>query len=396
MIPCSGIYHPERVLPIDATFTVFSVDIASGEISSKTSFTGSQSASVIYMSQNAIYITYPLYESEFRIMLQFIKEEFADTLPASIIEKIVKLDSYDISSSSKMAEYQTILQNYYNALNDDDRLKVENEMQNRMADYRKSRKRNFDKTVIAKISLSDLEFVASGEVPGQPLNQFSLDEFNGNLRIATTIGNSWFSRSETANDVYVLGSDLKILGSVRDLGLTEKIYSARFIEDKGYVVTFRQTDPFYVLDLSNPQNPILAGELKIPGYSAYLHPLEKNKILGIGKEGSSVKISYFNVTDSKNPVEMDKYILKESWTDILNTHHAFLADAKYQIFFLPGSQGGYVFSYKNDKISLVKAVSEINAKRALYINNYLYIAGDNKISVLDQDTWEKIIDFEFF
>jgi uncharacterized secreted protein with C-terminal beta-propeller domain len=179
------------------------------------------------------------------------------------------------------------------------------------------------------------------------------------------------------------------------LGLTEQIYSVRFIEDKGFIVTFRQTDPFYVLDLSNPEKPELKGQLKIPGYSSYLHPITKDKILGIGKEGSNVKISLFDVSDPEKPTEISKYNLDEYWSDILNTHHAFLLDEKHQIFFLPGGRGGYIFSYKGDKLELKRAVSDINAKRAIYINDYLYIIGDNKIVVLNELNWEKINALEF-
>ncbi len=197
-------------------------------------------------------------------------------------------------------------------------------------------------------------------------------------------------QSESASDVYVLDKNLKIQGAVKDLGLTEKIYSVRFIQDKAYVVTFRQTDPFYVLDLANPNKPELKGELKIPGYSSYLHPITKDKILGIGKEGSQVKISLFDASSAQNPVEKDKYSLDEYWSDVLSTHHAFLLDSKHEIFFLPGGKGGYVFSYKNDKLSLAKVVSGISAKRAIYLNDYLYIIGDNKISVINEMDWQKV------
>ena len=107
-------------------------------------------------------------------------------------------------------------------------------------------------------------------MPGKVLNQFSLDEYKGDLRIATTIGqNSWFGNfgqlAQSFSDVYVLDRNLKTVGVVKDLGKTERIYSVRFLADRGYVVTFRQTDPFYVLDLSNPSSPQVKGELKIPG-----------------------------------------------------------------------------------------------------------------------------------
>jgi len=286
-------------------------------------------------------------------------------------------------------ELQTIFEKYSKALTNDEQLKIGNEMNNRMSDYYGKEKRELEKSGLVKIGLEKFEVTATGSVPGFPLNQFALDEYQGNLRIATTVGERFgggsfgFGRSESANDVYVLDKNLNILGAVKDLGKTEKIYSARFIGDKGYLVTFRQTDPFYVLDLSDPQKPELKGELKIPGYSSYLHPLTKDKI------------SLFDVSDVKNPKESDKYLLDESWSDILNTHHAFLLDTKHEVFFLPGSKGGYVFSYKQDKLKLIKAVSEISARRAIYINDYLYIIGDDKIVVLNENDWERVNEMKF-
>jgi uncharacterized secreted protein with C-terminal beta-propeller domain len=233
------------------------------------------------------------------------------------------------------------------------------------------------------------------------LNQFSLDEYKGDLRAATTIGESFFGwgfgsgrSSETVNDVYILGDNMKIGGSVIDLGKGERIYSVRFIEDKGYVVTFKQIDPFYVLDLADPQNPKKSGELKIPGYSSYLHPITKDKILGIGEENNQVKVSLFDVSDPVDPKEIAKYNLDEYWSEISQTHHAFLLDAEHEIFFLPGSKGGYIFSYAGDGLNLAKTVSETTVKRAIYLDNYLYVIGENSLVVLDEKNWERVGDLE--
>ena len=125
-----------------------------------------------------------------------------------------------------------------------------------------------------------------------------------------------------------------------------------------------------------------------------MHPITKDKILGIGKEGSQVKISLFDVSSPANPKEIDKYILDEYWSDILNTHHAFLLDEKHEIFFLPGSKGGYIFSYKNNSLSLVKTISETSVKRAIYINDYLYVIGYNNIVVSNELNWERVKELE--
>ena len=395
-VSCGEIYHPIASVPVDSTFVAMVLNPASGKIEKKVSFVGSSGSSVVYMSENGIYSTYSYNESIVKFFSNFLKEKGKDLFPNWLLKKLGNLESYDISQQAKLVELQIILEQYHNSLDDDERLKLENELSNRMSDYYKEHKRDLEKTGIIKIGLEKFNVEASGNVPGYPLNQFALDEYEGNLRIATTIGERWWGfmagmgSGESANDVYVLDKDLKIQGQIKDLGLTEKIYSVRFIKDKGYVVTFRQIDPFYVLDLSNPKKPEVKGELKIPGYSSYLHPITEDKILGIGKEGWKVKISLFDVSSPEEPKEIGKYILDELWSDALSTHHAFLLDKKHNIFFLPGSKGGYIFSYENDELKLIKAVSRISARRAIYLDDYLYIIGNDKIVVLNETDWERV------
>ncbi|MDO9399624.1 MAG: beta-propeller domain-containing protein [bacterium] len=398
-IKCIDIYHPVSPVPVDTTFVAMVLDPITGKIEKNISFVGSTDSSVVYMSENGIYITYSYSEGMIKMFSGFIKEN-QDVFPNLINEKIEKLENYDISSQAKLVEFQSIFEKYQSSLNNDERIRVENEMTNRMSKYYKDHQRELEKTGIVKIDLEKFDIKATGSVPGYPLNQFALDEYKNNLRIATTIGErggmGFFGGDrETANDIYVLDQDLKIQGSIKNLGLTEKIYSARFMGDRGYLVTFRQTDPFYVLDLSDPKKPEMKGELKIPGYSSYLHPISNDIILGIGKESQQVKLSLFDVASPENPKEIDKYILDEYWSEALDNHHAFLLDKKHNIFFLPGNKGGYIFSYENNKFKLVKAISQVSAKRALFINDYLYIIGDDKITVLDEINWEKVNELRF-
>jgi len=393
VIECTRIYHPTTYIPIDVTYNAIVLNPSSGEVEKTVSFVGSSGSSIVYMSENAIYITYSYFGDFFEIYSDFLKEKCTDLIPSQVIARIENVKNYNISTQAKLVEFGVILEEYMSTLSSDERMRVTNEMMNRMMDYFEEHKRDFMRTGIAKIGL-DMEVLGTGTVPGTPLNQFSLDEYQNHLRIATTVG-GWFWAGNTTNDVYVLDSDLKTVGSVKDLGVTERIYSVRFIQDKGYVVTFRQVDPFYVLDLSTPTSPQLKGELKIPGYSSYLHPITKDKILGMGKEGSYVKVSLFDVSSAELPQEVDKYSLSEYWSDVLVTHHAFLLDDEHEIFFMPGSQGGYIFSYENDELSLVKTVSMASAERAVYIEDYLYIVGEDKIVVLDEISWEKVKEIEF-
>jgi len=395
-VGCTDIYHPSQPVGVDVTYTVSVLDPASGKIGKTASFIGASDSSVVYMSKENIYLTYAFNPDPVAFMYDFFVTKASDLVTPELIEKLRKLNGYDISRNAKMTEFQVIMQNFDASLSADDRLKLENEITNRMTDYLLAHRRELEQTGVVKVNIDKFAVTAAGQVPGRPLNQFSLDEFNGDLRIAVTIGsNMGFGATESVSDVYVLGEDLKVLSAVTDLGRGERIYAARFLEDKGYVVTFRQTDPFYVIDLSNPKKAELKGELKIPGFSSYLHPISKDRILGIGREQSKVKISLFDVSNPAAPAEVAKYMLEEYWTEVQNTHHAFLLDSKHGVFFMPGSKGGYVFAYQNDQLKLQTAVSDTQVKRALYLDDYLYIVGEESISVLDENNWQKVKELAF-
>lgn len=396
-IKCEDIYHPSVAMPADVTFVAMAIDPQSGEISNENSFIGSSGGSVVYMSENAIYVTYPYLGDIVNYVYRFYQENVG-LYPAEVVGKIAKLKEYDISVSSKLNELEIILNSYQSSLDSDELLKLESETENRFSDYEKKHKRELQQTGIVKLNAEDLTLLGNGNVPGTLLNQFSMDEYKGNLRVAVTIGNQWIggfgSVSESTNDVYILDSGLNEAGSIKDLGIDESIYSVRFVGDQGYVVTFKQIDPFFVLDLSNPKNPVMKGELKIPGYSSYLHPISEDRILGIGEENNKVKLSLFDVSNPQNPTEKSKYMLDEYWSEVLSNQHAFLQDEKHSVFFMPGGKGAYVFSYKDDNLKLAKAVSDTQMKRALYINDRLYLVGNDRITVLNENDWEKVNQLE--
>lgn len=399
IVSCVDIYRPVTIAPVDAAYTAMIINPQTGKVENKVSFVGPTSNTVIYMSDNSLYVSYLLRPNFVDLYHDFFKTKGQGLIPDTLVERIGKLKEYDISDAAKLTEINLLLQQYISSLNNDEQLRFNNELTNRSGDYFKEKSREIGKTEVVKVNLSDFTVQATGHIPGRLLNQFALDEYQNNLRVATTIDRQsmslWglyfnFGATESFNDVYVLDSSLNITGSVKDLGITEQIYSVRFIQDKGYVVTFRQVDPFYVLNLANPASPKLAGELKIPGFSSYLHPVTKNFMLGVGREGSQVKLSLFNVSDTANPKEASKYLLDEYWTEVSDNHHAFLMDDKHEVFFLPGGKGGYIFSYKDNKIELKRAVSGVRAKRAIYLDDYMYIIGDDKITVLNENNWQEV------
>ncbi|GII90847.1 beta-propeller domain-containing protein [Sinosporangium siamense] len=175
-------------------------------------------------------------------------------------------------------------------------------------------------------------YVASGKVAGRLLNQYAMSEHEGHLRIATTINeNAGPSGPESSSSVYVLNADtLAKVGEVGGLGKDERIYAVRFIGPVGYVVTFRQVDPLYTLDLRDPAAPKVTGELKITGYSAYLHPAGDGRLIGVGQEASTkgrtlgTQISLFDVSDPAKPARLAQYFQKDSGSEAEWDPHAFL------------------------------------------------------------------------
>ena len=290
-----------------------------------------------------------------------------------------------------------------------------------------------ERTLIYRIHIegSEIASVASSEVSGYVLNQFSMDEHEGYFRIATT---NW-EGATSRNDVYVLDMDLNIVGKLEDLAPGETIYSARFMGERCYLVTFRKVDPLFVIDLKNPYIPEVLGYLKITGYSDYLHPYDENHIIGVGKETvaaeegnfawyQGVKISLFDVTDVEKPKEIDKYEIGDRGTDspVLSDHKAFLFGKSRNLLVIPvlvaeideskypngvppnayGDyvwQGGYVFNISIDEglvlrggithlendTELMKSgyyfFSPYSVKRSLYIDNVLYTISDQRIKI---------------
>ncbi len=312
------------------------------------------------------------------------------------------------------------------------------------------------KTEVHKIHVdnSKITYEAAGKVPGYILNQFSMDEYNGYFRIATTEYNYGVVYEDTkngtvtvtkieeptiVNNVYVLNQSMATVGSLEGLAPGERIYSARFIGARCYLVTYVQVDPLFVIDLKNPEDPKVLGELVMPGYSNYLHPYDENILIGIGKNSTEVqgewwgayylgvKISLYDVSDVEHPRIIKDLMIGDRGTDstALTDHKAFLFDKELNLLAIPillaeideskypdgvpstayGEyvwQGLYVMDITANDLTLRGTITHIDnlqdgyilweyqIERSLYIENMLYTISNMKIKISDLTTLKTV------
>jgi uncharacterized secreted protein with C-terminal beta-propeller domain len=279
------------------------------------------------------------------------------------------------------------------------------------------------KTMISRFELSKgkINLEAASVVNGKVLNQFSMDEQDGYFRIATTGERLYFPEKnyDYFNAVYVLDKNLRVVGKIDNIAKGERIYSARFIGKRLYLVTFKELDPFFVIDLEDPHNPKVLGYLKIPGYSTYLHPYDENHIIGFGRDAQDLdekyaiplglKIAMFNVEDVKNPKELFKIIIggKGTYSELLNNHKALLFDKNKNIFAFPvevydkkghNFTGAFVYSIdlKEGFVLRGKISHEIDdgyceeIDRLLYIGDVLYSVSNSMIKASFLESFKEI------
>jgi uncharacterized secreted protein with C-terminal beta-propeller domain len=389
-VRCTDIHHPREPVPVDATYTALALDPGSGEVTDRLSFVGSAN-NVVYMSERGLYVTYTEPAPRGQVAVDFLLAEGSAFLGGDAMDRLERLSTYDLSDQAVWAEVRATLRAETAGLDDEARKRFYERLGDAYADWADDRRHEFATTHVVKLGVGDgLNVSATGTVPGRPLDQFSLDEHNGSLRVATTVQppNLWGEVNST-NDVYVLDRNLSVTGSVTGMGETERIYSVRFDGDRGYVVTFRRIDPFHVLDLSNPDDPTLEGELKLPGFSRYLHPLGDGRVLGIGEEDRQVKAVVFDASDPTDPRVEDSVVLPDEWSAVRDSHHAFLLDPRHQVFFLPGSRGGHIYNY-TDGLEKVTTVDVADPRRAVYVGDYLYVFGSDEVVVVDERNWEEV------
>lgn len=354
--------------------------------------------------------------------------------PKDIYPNYVNISSIDLSNINSEAKVTSVLGNGSNIYCSGKNMYIASQS-------------GENKATLYKFQLlnSKAELKNKTEIDGNILNQFSIDEYNGYLRVAVTKYGDDFINSDMSNILYIFDGNLKLTSKISDIANGERIYSVRFMGDRAYMVTFKQTDPLFSLDLSDPKKPKITGKLEMPGFSTYLQPYDENHIIGFGKNSTDVsenglilarpggmKFAMFDVTDMSNPkqmynVNLDNVMMQQSFqggnsvststydvkgsiseSDVLYNHKALLFDKDKGIMAFPivtsNDQGQKCFMYvykidlKNGFKLVYKGESDENGSttcRAMYIGDTLYTIFDSKIVAVDLNNFKSIAELKF-
>ena len=387
----------------------------------------------LFVSQDNIYFTYGKYMNYIDYTQRLVDDVYLKILPEDKKEEVRQIMQSDIWDYEKMQEISNLVFNYSSSLLGEGKASFDADLAERLDTLNKKLARESQKTVIHKININedDIGYVGVAEVPGYVLNQFSMDEYKDKFRIATTISGNWFSgmNTESVNNLYVLDENLNIEGKLEDLAAGERIYSVRYMGERAYIVTFRQVDPLFVIDLKG--EPEVLGYLKVTGYSGYLHPYDREHIIGIGMEASEegrvqgLKIALFDVSDVENPKQEASYEISKdlgySSTPVLYDHKAFLFDKGKNLLAIPVSisnwdsnyywNGVYIFDIDSSSIELRGKIDHENEtvdnsttywywnrmpdiRRSLFMDDVLYTISNAEIRANQLDSLDEIAKVE--
>jgi len=407
----------------------------------------------MYVSLNNLYITYTKRMSEHELEMEVMRELVYPRLSESSQEKIAKIEEAEdfiLTPREKRQKINAFIERYGQTLTEEEREKLQKDLEKAIKQKYEDIAAELEKTVIHKVGINEgeLEYRTQGEVTGHVLNQFSMDERNGYFRIATTKSRQWSRYSESSksySNLYVLDQDLKQVGEVEKLAKGERIYSVRFMQDRAYMVTFKQIDPLFVIDLKDPEKPEVLGKLKIPGYSDYLHPYNQDLLIGLGRDTRAnerggvnrkgIKLSLFDVSNVSDPQQLDTYVIGDSSSNsaALHNHKAFLFSRDKNLLAIPVTlrnsrpiepmpgrtkrmetdfRGAAVFTVTEDGFELRGKIEhgagdgenrdhrrgysyyDTTVKRSLYIGDALYTLSDKYLKMNELESLNKIKELE--
>ena len=336
-------------------------------------------------------------------------------LPGTIgTNQFLVVGSFSLKDPTQIIDSKAILSNGGDCYVSEDNIYV--------YEYVYDEKEDYDQTLIRKISYKEgkLKGVAQTKIWGQVKDSFCIDEYDGNLRLVTTVNpvyhygkdggielyDASVEENGSSNALYILDKKLNVTGKIEKLAPNEEVYSARFMGKTAYFVTYEQVDPLFSADLSDPENPKILGALKIPGFSDYLHGYGEGRLLGIGMETDEagaqdgVKLSLFDISDPTDVTEVQKTVLEGFYaTDLSYNYKLAAIDSKQNLIgFSAYGDGTHYFIYRYDEKEgfvcvLDKEVNSYGSEiRGLYVGDRFYLVQGNAVESFDLNTFDKIDD----
>jgi uncharacterized secreted protein with C-terminal beta-propeller domain len=394
-VECKDIYYPTDPTNIDTIYTVIKLHPGTGKNLGMKSFVGPRAQTNIYFSSEEVYITYADRVRGGKITLDFALTRGKDLINQDTIDRLEDVERRSISNQELRIEVRRILTDWVRSLDEEEQKEKVKQLKEKYESYIEKNLRQFEKTGVVSLDPDTLTFTGKGEVPGYLINRSAMDQKDGNLRIATTVGES-ISKNRSENDLYVLNETLEIVGSVKGITESYRLDSIWFMEDAGFAVTEKQYDPLYVLDLSDTTDPSVQEKIKLPGHSSSLHQLSGNRVLGLADSVNSSKpdissLTVFDTTELRDLKLKGKRTMNDHDAAIFEKHPGFLHDNRYDAFFVPGPRSSYIFTYdRKGHLTMEKRIYVPDIKRASYIENNMYVVSEKRVLSINENNWSRV------
>ncbi|MEM1815362.1 MAG: beta-propeller domain-containing protein [Sulfolobales archaeon] len=414
----------------DTYTTIVTIDVARLNYTAYSFLTGP--GSWVYMSPTRLYVGISKYITTTTMYKTFLSS-LVKYLPQDTASRI-----RDLLSAGNIAEALEVAHKYLNSISDEDFDVLISQVNSELGSLKFNEETLFHAFGLSGLSI---KYLGSFKVDGVVLDQFSMEEMGNYFVVATTVTPSSLrvytyrmvqepsgkpitiveyvddravstktytpiakltktpprlyyvtlvSVDEPVNNVFVIDlENFGVLGSLRGLARGERIYSARLVKNVLFLVTFRQVDPLFAIDLSNPEEPVVLGYLKIPGFSEYLHPVSSDRLLGVGLEDNNLKISLFDVSNPTEMRELSKVHIECSWSPVLSDHKAITVDVDFAVVYLPvwsycyypPLSGLAVVEYGEHNLRFLSLLEVEGVFRAVYIGEELYAVSPDRIVV---------------
>ena len=386
---------------VDVTYFVSKIDVKTGSVEKTAALINSYS-STLFVSGDNLYLTNYYYPDTQKMYLDFVQTNGSKYLPSDVTRTIKKVMGYDLSDYIKYMAVSEEISNYLATLSEDEITKFYDTFYNDYNAYTSDLILKTEKTGITKVNLKTFD-VVSGSVPGRVENKFFMDEKDGYLRVVSTVGDNWMSNESTLRSmVNILDGEMKVIGTLDNIAANEYVQTTRYVENTLYLMTYNEEDPFILINLADPKNPIVSGKLKLQGAYSYIYPISDNLLVGFGSTGDwrdwRTKLSLYDVSNPNKPVELDAFYFNPDEYANFYDPHGFTWNAGKNLMIVPGSEYAFVFEIKDGKVNLIKADRHTNSYvlRSAYIGDNLYTFSDKEIHVYNMSNWQlvKVIPIE--